>query len=497
MTHSHPRGSRLSLTNLSVDFGPTRALDNVSLSIEPGEIVGLLGHNGAGKTTLFNVVSGAIAASSGSFAVEGEEFSSDVTPRLIASRGVTVLYQDPALAGNLSVVENLFLGERGRITKTLRASARDALERVGAQLDLDQPVSTLSLGDMQLVALARGSLSADMKVLLLDEPTAALGISETNALHDLIKSFAATGVAVVYVSHRLPDILNVCQRIVILSAGQVIADGAASEFDGASLARALAPELISAEKASPTVSDRTVSVQRGREVIEVREGEVVGLFGMAGGEQFEVLEKLFGLRGRFSFNWDGRLIEFKSPVQAMKYGVHFVPPDREREGLIGGMSAIDNVFAPWFRFTRHRGWWIGRSAGSNEYVAARKELNVQGPDGRAVIDQFSGGNRQKHLLSRWMFVNTPRLLLLAQPTQGVDVGAKADIVRSVRRLAKEGAAVLVASAESDEIATLCDRAYVFHGDHHTPVQSDNHFDEKLLDVLLTKTPSLHTTKERG
>jgi ABC-type sugar transport system ATPase subunit len=216
----------------------------------------------------------------------------------------------------------------------------------------------------------------------------------------------------------------------------------------------------------------------------VRGGEVVGLFGMAGGEQFDVLAQLFGLRGRCDFQWDGELVSVASPKAAIRKGIYMVPPDRETDGLVNGMSAQDNVFGPWFRFMAARGWWISRKTGGVEYTDARRDLNIKGPEGVASIDQFSGGNRQKHLVARWMGVRHPKLLLLGHPTQGVDVGAKADIVRSVRGVARNGAAVLVASAESDEIASLCDRAYVINGSQVTEVLSGPRFDERLLEALL-------------
>jgi ABC-type sugar transport system ATPase subunit len=489
--------SRLEFRDVTVDFGPTRAIDHVSFSIQPGEVVGLLGHNGAGKTTLFNVVSGAIGASSGSFILDGEEFTGAVTPREISSRGVTVLHQEPALATNLSVLENLFLGGSGHLTKVMMQQAAKVLADVGADIDVMRPVGSLSLGERQLVALARGALAADIKVLLLDEPTAALGLRESEALHQLIGSFAASGVAVVYVSHRLPDILSICTRVVILSAGQIVAEGPTGKFDAGSLARALAPDMLTTSKEVPQISEPLIEVPAGKESLSVRGGEVVGLFGMAGGEQFDILSQLFGLAGRHEFLWNGEPMSIGSPRAAIRRGIYMVPADREKDGLVGGMSATDNVFSPWFQFMAARGWWVSKRTGVSEYGTARRELNIMGPDGAASIEQFSGGNRQKHLIARWMGVRPPKLLLLGHPTQGVDVGAKADIVRSVRSAAQQGAAVLVASAESDEIATLCDRAYVIDGHRVTEIASGARFDERLLETLLGIHHKQSTSQKRS
>ncbi|WP_193597297.1 ATP-binding cassette domain-containing protein [Microbacterium sp. YJN-G] len=478
----------LALERVGVDFGATRALHDVSLAFAPGEIVGLLGHNGAGKSTLFNVVSGALRATAGSIRVAGEEVGPRPTPREMADCGIAVIHQEPALAHNLSVLDNIFLGQEHLIERGRgEAQARAALARVGADLELHEAVATLGLGERQLVDLARGIVRGDMRVLLLDEPTAALGRAETDALHALIRQLAADGVAVIYVSHRLPDILDVCERIVILRAGRVQEDGPASLYDGAALARALAPELAedagTARRSSSPVR-ATLELSGIFTGVTVGEGEVLGLFGMAAGRQFEILESLFGLHGRYRFTLDGTEIVVTSPSAAVARGVHLVPGDRERDGLITGQRAIDTVFLPWYSRMRGRGAWIGGRTGEAEYAAARADFQVVGPVGSAPIDEFSGGNRQKHLIARWASVRRPRLLLLAQPTQGVDVGARKDIARAVHAIAQQGTTVLVASSESDEIDLLCDRAVVIADTHFTTIERGEDFSGALLASLL-------------
>ncbi|MEX1079505.1 MAG: sugar ABC transporter ATP-binding protein [Homoserinimonas sp.] len=475
---------RLEFRDLTVDFGATRALDGISVSFQPGEIVGLLGHNGAGKTTLFNVAAAVISASGGSYLMDGTEIPGHTNPAMIAGMGMTIIHQEPALAPNLSVFDNLFLARKVSGSRKDRvALATDALERVGATVSLDQPVETLSLGDRQLVDLARGLLGGELKVLLLDEPTAALGLAETKALHDLIRAFAAAGTLVIYVSHRLPDILEVCERIVVLRAGRLVVDDAASAFTPRKLAEALVPDVMADAFEHPQVGDEVLSVAAPAP-IAFREGEVVGLFGMAGGEQFTLLERMFGLHDPFRFTLDGRELTISSPNAAIRHGVLLCPADREKDGLIGGLPAAVNVFLPWYGERDSRGWWVDNNTGKADYELARRELNILGPDGTEPIDQFSGGNRQKHLLARWMIPRVPRVLLLAQPTQGVDVGAKVDIARMVRKLARTGTVVIIASAESDEISSMCDRAYVMLGDRAQLVERGPDFDESLLSTLL-------------
>lgn len=477
---------RLAYTGVTVDFGATRALEDIEFAVAPGEIVGLLGHNGAGKSTLFNVTTGVIGASSGGFNIDGVTIDRRLTPREAAQLGITVIHQEPALAPNMSVLENLFLARKAPGAAERRTRAREALATVGAELPLDMPVETLSLGERQLVDLARGLLSGEMKVLLLDEPTAALGRAETDALHNLIRSFAARGVTVVYVSHRLPDIMEVCTRIVVLRGGRVVVDGPASGFTPAKLAEALVPDLRSLDFTHVEPGREVMSVSTPGGPVVARAGEVVGLFGMAGGEQFEIAAQLAGASASpQTYQLDGETCRFSSPGQAIRRGVFFVPPDRDTEGLIASETALDNVMLPWYAAGPSRGWWVSSRSGAEVYAHAREALDIRGPSADAEVSQFSGGNRQKHLLARWLYPAEPVLLILAQPTQGVDVGAKLDIVEAARAAAGRGAAVIVASSESDEIASMCDRAYTVLGNRLAQVPRSASFNADLLTSLLT------------
>lgn len=479
----------LEYRDVSVTFGPTHALSDISFSVSPGEIVGLLGHNGAGKSTLFNVTSGAIAASSGTFRINGYDVGAKLAPREAADHGIAIIHQEPALAQNLSVLDNLYLARRSPKGTNRREEAHRALRRVGADVSLDIPVEALSQGQRQLVDIARGTLAGDMKILLLDEPTAALGKSETEALHRLIQDFAAQGVAVIYVSHRLPDILEVCTRITVLRAGTLTVDGPSTEFTPDILAKALVPELRKAEVIDTTVGSEVLRFERSSGSVSARAGEVVGLFGMAGGEQFDLAASLGGAGRPAEFELQGDWVKMGNPSQAMRRRVFFVPPDRDRDGLIATETAKDNVLLPWYD-RAYGGWWISERAGREVYGLARNSLDISGPAGNAEISQFSGGNRQKHLLARWLYPFEPTLLVLSQPTQGVDVGAKLDIVDAVRTAAQNGATVLVASSESDEIASMCDRSYIFAGGQQSHLQQSDDFNSALLSGLLSLAASL-------
>lgn len=478
---------RIAFDGITVDFGATRALEDVSFAVKPGEIVGLLGHNGAGKSTLFNVTTGVIEATSGGYSIDGVPVSGKLSPRVAAQHGITVIYQEPALAPNMSVLENLFLARPTLRSAERRERAGEALRAVGADLPLDMPVEALSLGERQLVDLARGMLAGEMKVLLLDEPTAALGKAETDALHALIQRFAAQGVAVLYVSHRLPDIMEVCTRVVVLRGGRLVVDAPTTDFTPAKLAEALVPDLRSLDFEHVAAGAEIMRVETPGGPIYARSGEVVGLFGMAGGEQFRLAAQLAGAEPKHPLRYElcGKSVQFRATPQAIAQHVFFVPPDRDTEGLIGSETAIDNVMLPWYGASRSRGWWVSGKSGAATYAKAREALDIRGPLGEAEVSQFSGGNRQKHLLARWLYPAEPTLLILAQPTQGVDVGAKLDIVEAARAAASRGAAVIVASSESDEIASMCDRAYTVLGDHVTELTRSADFNEELLAALLS------------
>lgn len=485
--------SRIAFRDVTVDFGPTRALDGVDFAIEPGEIVALLGHNGAGKSTVINVAAGVVTPTAGHYEVDDVAVSSP-TPQTVAALGVTVVSQEPALVGTLSVTDNLFLGQSHIPRRDRPAVAQSALERVGlGDLDPDALVALLPVGQRQLVDLARGLVRGDMKVLFLDEPTAALGAAETKTLHDLIRGFAAEGTTVVYVSHRLPDILDVCTRVVVFNAGRLVRDEPAADLGIRDLAIALAPDFTDLEAYTPPAAGpETLRAERrgagGALSLSFRSGEIVGLFGMAAGTQFAILESVFGWRHRgvaadLTYTLSGSPFAPPSPASAIAAGVFMSPADRESDGLLFNLTARENTLLPWMRRLSRFGW-ISSRTGAEAYTQARDAMKILGPSGSAPMGAFSGGNKQKHLLARWMFPQTPRVLLLNQPTQGVDIGAKNDIVRALRALAATGVTVIVASSESDEVARMCDRSYVIYSDRAAEIPHGPDMEEELLRALL-------------
>jgi len=476
---------RLSMRDVRVAFGATIALDGVDLDVRAGEIVGLLGHNGAGKSTLIKVAIGSVKPQAGSLEIDGRAQSLDAGPRARERAGIRAMHQDPALTGNLSIADNVALCgplEREPAARRREAAAA-ALARLGIELSPDRPVETLSVAERQMVDLAR-AIAAPLRVLLLDEPTATLGKHETDRLHEILRSLAAEGTAIVYVSHRMRDVVAVCSRVVVLREGRVVMDGSTAGVSGPQLSRALSPADATVHDAHPTTPGREVlAVETPGGPVALRSGEILGLYGMAAGPQEGLLTSLFGLAAPVEAQLDGAPYRPGSPHEAIDCGVYFVSADREREGLLADMSGADNVTLPWLR-SMCRAGGVSHEAIGRMYTRSRQALHIHGPGGEAPLNAFSGGNRQKHVLARWLFGPEPKVLLLVQPTQGVDVGARTDIAATLREAAAHGVAILVASSEADEISLLCDRVLIADGPSWQEVPRMPNWEERMVEVLL-------------
>lgn len=321
----------------------------------------------------------------------------------------------------------------------------------------------------------------------MDEPAASLGQEDADRLHELVLDLARAGATVFYVSHRLKDIVAVCGRYIILRDGALVEDESMQGLTSRGLAQSLTgghliatSDVRSVPKTEPVI----LSSPRG---LEVRKGEIIGLFGMAGGEQFNILGQLFGMLPGNDFDWLGHSYKPRSPMDAVASGVHMVQADREMDSLLGNMNALDNVIVPWIgKVSGIKFPSPNNRASKAAYADSRQLFNISGPSSAAPVGSFSGGNRQKHVLARWIVPKVPRLLLLAQPTQGIDENSKNEIANALRSLANSGVPIIVASAESDEISRLCNRAYVFANGECYEEESGQDFDERLLSRLLAK-----------
>jgi ribose transport system ATP-binding protein len=454
-----------------------RALQGVDLGVERGEVHALLGENGAGKSTLMKVVAGSVTPDAGRMTVDGNP----VPPGSLAAAkasGVALVYQDLSLVPQLTVGENVLLGRWpttrwGTVAwEELHATARRHLGRIGLDVDPRRRVDELGMAERQLVEIAK-ALSGDVRVLLLDEPTSALSDPEARRLFGIVRDLTSSGVAVVYVSHQLPEVLEIADRISVLRDGQLVGTVRPSDVDEARLARmmvgravgggAAAPAPVADNGAPPAIRARGLArPPRLKPVdLELRAGEVVAVFGLVGSGRTRLARTLFGLEPATAGTLEvaGRPVRIASPADAIALGIGYLGEDRAA-GIVPRMTLAENItLASLPRLGR--GWLL---TGGQERQLARRFADELGI--RASLDRpaetLSGGNQQKLVLARWL-CSSARVLVLDDPTRGIDVGAKEEVFRLVRRLAGGGAAILYLTSETREARTLADRVLIMAG----------------------------------
>ena len=464
----------LSVRGLSKSFGGVRALADVSLHVDRGEVLGLVGENGAGKSTLIRILSGAHAPDAGTVTVGGEDVA-HLSPTRARALGIAVIYQQPALLPDLSVAENLALGDEpeGLFRRVdwpaRRRRAVDLLARLGLAIDPDRPARTLSMPEKQLCEIAR-ALGASARVLVLDEPTASLSVTEVETLLALLRGLRAQGLAIVYVSHRLPEVFAIADRVTVLRDGAVVETRAARDLDHATLIRLMVGRELAAEAPRTPGNVGALALEARRlgsgaagvhdVSLALRAGEVVGLFGLVNSGRTELARILAGLTPADAGELQvaGAPAVLESPRHAAALGIAHVPEDRRQHGVVLPMSVAANcTLSVLPRMTRR-----GLLDRQREDALARdwvERLQVKTSSLRAEVETLSGGNQQKVALARALATG-PRVLILDEPTQGVDVGAKAEIHARVAELARDGLAVLVISSDVPELLTLCDRIAV-------------------------------------
>ncbi len=462
-------------TNISKHFGGVFAVNDVSLSVSRGEIHGLVGENGAGKSTLMRVLSGILKPDNGTVLIDGVALEGGDT-RAALDAGVALVHQELSLIPEMTVAENILLGstptQAGFIKSgEQRQVAAEALEEIGVTVDLDEPVSRLSVALRQFVEIAR-AVARKPRVLILDEPTATLTPAETDYLLDMLERLAANGLAIIYISHRIPEIFRICNRVTVLRDGrhvdtvdiaEIKPDQLVDMMVGRELKRELeetGPARDPGEVVLKATGIRAVGVNDVD--LEVRAGEIVGLGGLVGAGRTELVRAIIGadLRsaGEVTIAAGGRTTNIISYGSAVKSGLAYVPEERRTDGLALTMTVADNIGLP-NRHQLSKGSVLSLS-GITEL--ARKLADIVGlrpPEVQRDAGDFSGGNQQKVVLAKWL-AREPDVIVLDEPTRGVDVGAKAEIHRLVRELAEEGAAVLVVSSDLPELLDLADIIHV-------------------------------------
>ncbi len=466
----------LSMRGIRKSFSGVEVLHGVDLTLHAGEVLALMGENGAGKSTLMKILGGDYRRDGGEITIDGlaREFAS---PREAEDAGVRVIYQELAYAPDLSVAENVLMGHlprRGLRVDWAAMNERTAhvLAQLKADIDPRQNVGSLSVGQQQLVEIAK-ALSANARILVMDEPTAALTSREVHLLFETIGNLRAQGVGIIYISHRLDEVEQITSRVLVLRDGNNVGDVEMKRTSRAEIVHLMVGrevEHYSGARAQPpgdVVLQVAQLARRGHfeEVsFEVREGEIVGLYGLLGAGQMDVMRALFGAPAATAggVKVAGQSVNPSSPRAAKASGIGLVPEDRKREGLILGLSVADNLtLGNWNGIAR--GGVLSPRAEASRAQFWTERLGIRARDANQAVGTLSGGNQQKVVLGRWLEARS-KVLLLAEPTRGVDVGARADIYGALEELRAQGLALLMVSTDMEEVLALCDRVIVFaHG----------------------------------
>jgi L-arabinose transport system ATP-binding protein len=472
-----PAGSGvLEIRNVSKAFPNVQALQDVSLDVRPGEVLAFLGENGAGKSTLLKILNGDYQADSGSMTIDGEALSFS-NPREARAAGIRVIYQEPEIIPGVDVAENIFAGElprRGPFIDRRALNARVDLEL--AEYGFQRVLPRWRMGDelspaqRQLVEIMR-AVRSRMRVLALDEPTSSLSDEEVDRLFALVRRLRSQGVAIIYVSHRLHEILQLADRVAILRDGRLVMVADAVSLSEEQIVRNMVGrdlgEMFQRRRGAPgtvvlQVEDIRSDWHRGVS-FELHAGEVVGFAGLVGAGRSELAKVIFGELPRASGRIlvEGREVHIGQPSAAISKGIGFAPEDRKREGLVLVRSVVENVTLTILRrLTRLR--IVQRHLERRVAADFVQRLNVRTPSLDQEVGKLSGGNQQKVVLARWLAAR-PKVLILDEPTRGIDVGAKAEIYRLIDTLANEGLAIMLISSELPEILGMSDRIYVMQG----------------------------------
>jgi len=466
----------LEAASITKSFAGVRALAGVSFDVRAGEVHALVGENGAGKSTLIKIMTGAETADSGTVAV-GDTIVRQMDPHTSRALGIAAIYQQPALFPHLTIAENIALTlESGHAWRRIdwmarRRNAAELLARIGSSLDPERLVETLTMPEQQLIEIAK-AIGADARVLIMDEPTAALGPREVESLFGVIRRLRESGVGIIYISHRLEEVFAIADRITVLRDGRTVATRAKGEIDRAELIRLMVGRELAAEypasqaKAGDVVLELDRVSNRATGVhdvsLSVKAGEILGLAGLVGSGRTQLAEIVFGLEpadgGEIRIRGTSRRIG--SPQQAIAAGIAYVPEDRRRHGVVLEMSVAENASLANLAAVSAGGLINGRTE-RQQAERAVSQLQIKTPSVDADVASLSGGNQQKVALARWL-ATSPSVLILDEPTQGVDVGSKAEIHRLIRDLAGRGLAVLMISSELPEVLGMSDRIAVMH-----------------------------------
>ena len=485
----------LELRHITKLYPGVVARDDVSLGFSRGEVHAIVGENGAGKSTFIKVITGAIAPTQGTLIFEGKQIE-DNTPQKSMALGITAIYQELNLLKHLSVAENIYYNryrkKRGLIDfRGMEEDAAKVLDRLGVKIDPKMLVKDLSVGYQQLVEIAK-SLSQDVKVMIMDEPSAALTNSELEYLFEIVKTLKQEGMAILYISHRMEEIFQLCDKVSVFRDGHYIKTMDVKDTTQEELIRLMVnrelndtfPEFIP-DRGEKVLEVQNVCTELLKEVsFEAYRGERLGFAGLVGAGRTETARAVYGAdkmqKGEIRIK--GRSVNIQSPEDAIKHGIALIPEDRKQQGLFLNMSVKDNisfVYAP--RITNV----LGLINGNKEEEACRQQiekLTVKTPTMRQLVKNLSGGNQQKVILGKWLLMNCD-IIIFDEPTRGIDVGAKQEIYELINELARQGKAVILISSELPELMGMSDRVIVMaEGRISGELKKEQIHQEKILEL---------------
>ena len=467
----------LELSGISKRFAGIVALNKVSLSVRPGEVMALIGENGAGKSTLVKTLTGIYTPDEGSIRLGGQEvvFAS---PQDAMRAGITAVHQETVMFDELTVAENIYVGRHpsraGRIDwKLIEAEAAKLFERLEVALPVRARVKDLSVAQRHFVEIAR-ALSQEARVVIMDEPTASLSQREIHELYRIIGQLRAAGTAVIFISHKFDEIFTVADRYTVLRDGQFIADGALADIDEAGLVSLMVGRAVhdAYPKADVAPGEVLLEVERlchptefDNVSFQLRRGEILGFYGLVGAGRSEVMQALFGLTGNVSgsVRLEGRPLRIGSPSDAIAQGIAYVPEDRQHQGAHLSLPIMQNITLP----ILSRIGFLLRKRRAEECAIARhfsEQLELKASHLMQDVSELSGGNQQKVVLGKWL-ATQPKVIILDEPTKGIDIGSKAAVHRFVSQLVEKGLSVILVSSELPEVLGLADRVVVMHQGH--------------------------------
>ncbi|NMM62126.1 sugar ABC transporter ATP-binding protein [Clostridium sp. P21] len=467
----------LEMVGISKSFPGVKALQDVHIKAYGGKVLALLGENGAGKSTLMKIVSGVYKKDEGKIIVDGDEIEIQGIKHA-ESLGITIIHQELSVLPNLTVAQNIFLGNEKfssgtrKINKAwMKEKSKYFLDQIGCNINPNTLVKDINLGEMQMIEIAK-ALTKNSSVIIMDEPTTALTDVETQKLFEVIRKLKEKGIAIIYISHRMDEIFQICDSITVLRDGKYIGsvetkdvtkDDLITMMVGRKLEEQFPYKEVEKENVLLKVENLSMKDKVKNVSFEIRSGEILGVSGLMGAGRTELAKTIFGdyKKGSGEIYVDGEKVNINSPKDAIKYGICYLSEDRKQEGLILNMSVAQNMTLPNLTSYENKMKRIDKKSEKKEVEEYIKKLSIKTPSQEQLVKNLSGGNQQKVILAKWL-MRSPKVLIVDEPTKGIDVGAKKEIYEVLNKLKSMGKAVIMISSDMAEILGVSDRVMVMH-----------------------------------